>query len=45
MLVNLIVIKDVTETLISLLLVEICDMPVSISYIDQTLEKWESETR
>ena len=41
---NVIVIKYVTETLISLLFV-VCDIRVSISYFDQILGKRESQTR
>ena len=41
MLINVIVIKYVTETLISVLLVEICDISVSISYFGQILGKRE----
>ena len=44
LLINAIVIKYVSETLISLLQVEICNMRLSISYFDQTLGKRESQT-
>ena len=39
MLINIRVIKYVTETLILVLLVEICDIRVLISYLDQILGK------
>ena len=37
--------KSLTETLISLLFIEICDIRVSLSYFDQILGKRESQTR
>ena len=45
MLINVIVMKYVTETLISLLQVEICNIWVSISYFDQILGNMESQTQ
>ena len=44
LLINVINIKCVTETLISLLYVETRDIRVSISYFDQILRERESQT-
>ena len=44
LLINVIVIKYVTESLILLLLVEICEMWVSVSYFHHILAKRESQT-
>ena len=44
LLINVTVIKYVTETLVSLLFVEICDIRVSISYYGKILAKRESQT-
>ena len=45
LLINVIAIKDATETLILLPYAEISDMLVSISYFDQVFGKIKSETR
>ena len=45
LLINVIVIKFVTETLIALLYVEGSDVRVSMTYFDQILGKGESQTR
>ena len=45
MLINVIVVKYVTENLISLLPVEICNVRVSISYFDQILGKRKYQSR